>query len=100
MTDKSIVSVAPRDEQETVINYQGWDGAWHFSSNNPVHIRKWQKFVTPSVRQFDSLGRVVNLVGTITGANVQISKQRQLTPEQTELQTRRLAKAREAKRNG
>ena len=63
-------------------------------------IAVWAMWSKASERQLDSLARIVNMVTIITGANVQISKQRQLTPEQTELQTRRLAKDREAKRNG
>ena len=90
------MQTTPRDEQETVISYQGWDNTWHFSSNCPKHIRKWRELVTPNVLDKNEQGAVVNLVGTITGANVQIAKQRVYSTEQRKKMAEQLARYRKA----
>jgi hypothetical protein len=85
-----------RDTQETVISFQNWDNTWHFYSNCPKHIRKWSNLVDTTSTEKNDQGDVVLLNGTITDANVQIVKKRQLTPEQRELAAKRLKEARDA----
>lgn len=82
----------PRNEQETLITYDGDQRSWYFYSDNPTHCRKRLPVVKPS-RTEEEDGRLIVLEGEIIG-NVSISKKRQLTEEQKQATAERLKMAR------
>lgn len=81
-----------RNEQETLIAYDGDARSWHFYSDNPTHCKKWLSVVKPT-RTEEEDGRLVVLEGEIIG-NVSISKKRQLTEEQKQAMAERLQSTR------
>lgn len=89
-----MAQAMPRDEQETIISYDKANDVWHFYSDVPEHIRKWQERVpSPTRNDVDELGINRVLEGDIDGS-VQINRKRKLTPEQRKENAKRLAKYR------
>lgn len=75
MKTSYIRNAYPIEEQETIINWDEEKGTWHFFSNTPAHIKKWDKLVVPTRVLLTPDGQYVLMEGFITG-NVSITKKR------------------------
>lgn len=71
----------PRNEMETLINYDVETDEWMFYSNYPVHIRKWRDKIIPTREEFYSDGTEKTLDGIINGSAAVYGK-RTMTDEQ------------------
>lgn len=73
----------PRNEQETLINFDVELDEWTFYSNYPVHIRRWRDKIIPIREEFYSDRTEKVLEGIINGSAAVYGK-RVLTDEQRE----------------
>lgn len=92
------MKATPRDEAETILNYDALLDEWHYYSDVPKHNRKWNELIEPERKEVDSYGQIVLLEGKVIG-NVNINKPRKLTPEQREQYSERLRGLRASKIN-
>ena len=71
----------PRNEMETLINYDVEMDEWMFYSNYLVHIRRWRDKIIPIREEFYSDGTEKMLDGIINGSAAVYGK-RTMTDEQ------------------
>lgn len=88
------VDKLPRAEQETVISYDSGTGQWHFYSDCPKHIRKWQQMIPePERQEFYADGTEAVLEGNIVGS-VAMRKPVEISEERRQELSERMAKVR------
>lgn len=90
-----------REEQETILNFDGLTNEWHVYSNVPKHMRKLKELCTLFTLETEADGITPKAVrGILTEKQVSMKKERVYTEEQRRVQVengRRLAeKSRQA----
>ena len=92
----------PRNEQETVITYDKYLDEWTIFTDNPVHARKWEHLIEPSLvypsykAYHETTGELIGLEGAVNG-NVSLAKKRVMNDAQKAKLAQQLEDARAAK---
>lgn len=93
----SVYKATPRNEQETVLNYDNVLGGWSVSTDVPKHIKKYLPLMDETQSQAfkDDLGNIVYLKGILSeDALVSVRKRPQMSAAQKKASAERLAAAR------
>lgn len=83
------MAATPRDEQETILNYDALLDEWVYYSDVPKHNRKRNELIEPQRKEVDSHGQIVLLEGKVKGS-VNINKPRKMTEQQRKEASERL----------
>lgn len=93
----SEYKLTPRNEQETVLNYDNLLGGWAVSTDVPKHIKKYLPLMDNERSQAykDDTGNIVYLTGFLSeDALVSVRKRPKMSEEQKKASAERLAAAR------
>lgn len=92
------MAVAPKEEQEIILNYDRELDCWYLYSNVPTFNRKWADKVSPEFITTEPSG-IISLINgpLLEGSTVSVRKKHKLTAEQKEAAAKRLNQVRFSK---
>lgn len=87
------MTYTPREEQETIFNFDAQLGEWTYYSDVPKHNRKWDELIQAQRKEVDPNGQITLLEGIVKG-NVNINKPKKMSKEQKAAISERMRKLR------